>query len=190
MNLPERDDTQPYLGWKYARLIWIPGDHFLFSGMNAGQGTQFGLRARAECLTQRTHEDPNMPASDCMCGFYAMAQADKDWPTLFTADRVQCEVELGGRVIVARLGFRAEWQRILSVAVPRICFGCGQPATCVAVVDEGTPYHAVSWCDEHAEGKRRLPIEHIAADLGIGVTWADAHVPPSRAQEFPEHLRP
>lgn len=173
MNLPERDDTQPYLGWKHARLIWIPGDHYLFGGVSIGKATQYGLRARARCLadsTQIQRTDHTVPDEQCSCGFYAHAQPPSS--ESMQAEYVALEVELGGRVIVCNDGYRAQWQRVLNIIVPQVCYACEQKATSLAIAtDDGGPHQALPWCEEHLESMHTLTFASVASDLGVGVSW-------------------
>jgi len=173
MSLPERTDTQPYLGWKNARLIWIPGDHYLFGGVSIGKATQYGLRARARCLSDgpaSSQPDHQAPAESCSCGFYAHARQPQS--ESYAAEYVALEVELGGKVIVCTDGYRAEWQRVLNIVVPQVCYACEQKATSLAIAtDDGGPHQALPWCEEHLESMHVLTFASVASDLGVGISW-------------------
>ena len=78
------------------------------------------------------------PDPDCQCGFWIPACDDSRLGD-FRADYVELEVEIGGRVLncgrdqnlKAPRGYRAEWQRILSVTLSSRCGqSTGRNGTC------------------------------------------------------------
>lgn len=84
----------------------------------------------AKCLKHLTHMAPEQ---GCSCGFYAM---DKKMLGHLGAEYNQgcadLEVELYGRVIRHRDGYRAQHQRVLGVHLDPACHICGRQATHLA----------------------------------------------------------
>jgi hypothetical protein len=172
LTLPESSSPTPFLATKYSRLLWVPGDHYLFGGSGMGKATQYGIVARARCLRVDPNEPHRIPDPDCECGFYAMAMGHRE---ILRSDFVEIEVELGGRVIVHDDGYRAEWQHVLKILVPRLCFICDEKADALAVAcDTGGTHQAMPFCASDIKPEYRvLNFEQISQSLGVPVEWRE-----------------
>lgn len=111
------------------------------------------------------------PVVDCTCGFYAMRDREAVEPVGGIA---VLEVELSGRVIRHERGYRAERQRVMSVAVDRLCWGWLENGCTAEPV--GLSYRraqVVPTCQEHSEGRSASLLE-VAGVLGTEVRWGEA----------------
>lgn len=146
-ELPSRQQVEPFVGWKRARLVRING-HVRFYG--ATVEASYEAEAVADCRRRNldyllrssifsmappapqqvsevapSHEH-QAPADQCACGFYAVADQShwevlrRDYPDGFA----RLEVELYGKVIRYTNGYRAEKQRVLAAWVDPACWGC------------------------------------------------------------------
>jgi hypothetical protein len=113
--VPDAGEVLEAQGWKVARLK----DPFTatFAGYAFGD---YGLTQRAECL--RSRRCPEAPGLGCDCGFNAMKEMS-DARRLLERWRgfVLLEVELYGRLIEHRDGWRAEEQDVVRVHVSGRC---------------------------------------------------------------------
>ena len=114
------------------------------------------------------------PGNECQCGFYGV-KGKADCYGNFIA-----EVDFYGKVIEHETGYRAEFQRILSVKVqrPEWCMGAfmcdGSPEYFWFPPDvEGKhSQNAVVICEDCAVTKERVTtLSKLAARLGIEVRW-------------------
>lgn len=111
------------------------------------------------------------PGTNCDCGFYAVKDESG------CQGGLHAEVDLYGRVIEHDYGYRAEYQRVMCVVIPRerYCAGgflCDQPPEMVAWKGDGT---MLTTCAEHAASfERAATLGRIASRLGVEVRWAEA----------------
>lgn len=125
-GIPRRRTTEPIRGEKRCVLRFMEGG--LTYGSLGFSKLGYGADATAYCAYGRNHPAPNV---DCTCGFYALkppigVSPVPLWPT------TRLEVELLGRVIAHRIGYRGERQRVLAVHLPP---GCVHPGCRVRPVD-------------------------------------------------------
>lgn len=125
-KLPKRRADDPFRGYKQAQVYQAP-DGFHFRGLN-GRGEPYGVEADAKCDNgprrgQPTHDAPK---PDCTCGFYAYN--DPQFKHAFLAQPNEAliadlVVDLYGKVIVAKRGYRAGHQRVIEaqLQVPVTC---------------------------------------------------------------------
>lgn len=118
-------------GTKYATL-WMDKDGKPeFRGSGYTHKAPYGTEAYAVCGLDRDHEVPD-PA--CTCGFWTATRKESRLSTWAASD-VALEVEFGGKVIdcgkdplpAPPWGYRAQWQRVLSVTLRDACYSCGRP---------------------------------------------------------------
>jgi hypothetical protein len=140
--LPERDDDEPIGAFKAARLIWKPGGLQLWP---INTGTPHQRLARFNHGHRRSPSDCDHAIELCSCGFYALKSRADAYGV--GDNSVLLEVELGGRVVVYEHGYKAEWQRILSVVMPGKCYACGAPSTVLAYREYGD--FLSPRCEEH-----------------------------------------
>lgn len=147
---------EPIRAWKRAKVTREADGKLTFNGMSYGK---YGVEAVAKCEVNALYPTlmSSHPAPDesCTCGFYAV----KERPTPVAGYAV-LEVELYGKVIPHKLGYRAEKQRVLSVtAVP----SCEHQVTrevssglhsypAMVPCDRKAPFTAdgIALCSEHA----------------------------------------
>lgn len=138
------------------------------------------------------HPQPSLhaaPDPSCSCGLYAVKDIAKCAGSIFA------EVDLYGTVIDHEGGYRAEYQRVLSLRIPReSCQGgflCDEApdlmafpvdVTTVTSILGGQPYESVyksapiGVCQKHAcDYERVATLGQIAARLGVEVRWHDAN---------------
>lgn len=112
-NLPIEKRDEPIRAWRSAAKVEVKNGVVLFTGIT---GPKYTMDDRAICLYNPAgHHWTDIPIFRCTCGFHAMkpkwmlTDAERErWPILL-------EVELYGRVLEAKLGYRAQHQRILQV---------------------------------------------------------------------------
>jgi hypothetical protein len=111
------------------------------------------------------------PHEECSCGFYGVKDKKDVMGNTFVA-----EAEFYGKVIEHEKGYRAEYQRVLSVRVkrPELCFGSflcdGHPET-VWFPKKGKPIIVCGECA--ASHKRVVMLSKLAGRLGVEVRWDD-----------------
>jgi hypothetical protein len=189
--LPTRQQTDPFVGYKTLRVVASDG-RLQFRGWT---GTVYGLDATASChaggivvftpamarqmmgLPPLSEEEENAespsspshssPSESCSCGFYALKDRPSDWEYgAFLAS-----VELFGKVVVAKLGWRAERQRILKIEAKRTCVvdNHNVPAVGFSTSADGS---IIAVCAEHGVLGYSTPAE-LTGKLGTEVRWAD-----------------
>lgn len=88
-----------------------------------------GISAYPEEALRHDRPATGVAGQYCQCGFWAV----KDPASAVTGfDLWRLQVELAGNVIVADNGYRAQWQRVMSVTAPSWCQQCahaGMPGT-------------------------------------------------------------
>lgn len=158
-DLPSRQQGEPIIGWRFARVV-REHDGWRFAALVNQYGT-FAVEDEATCKIGRRHR---APAPGCTCGFYALNEK----PPLAvraTSGEWLLEVELYGRVIAHRLGYRAQYQRVRSL-LAGFC-PCQEPATNVVVarsaVGDTFPYLAL-FCADHRPTD--VPLVDFAHILG------------------------
>jgi len=115
---------EPIRAWKTARLgRAVDGKALVLLPLMSGDPYEVEARARCASDSYRwsvgTHT-ADSPDPRCSCGFYAVRQLQE-----YEVNRANAvlEVELAGRVVVGTEGYRAGWQRVLTVYLPSA--GCG-----------------------------------------------------------------
>ena len=187
-------------GTKFASL-WMRDGKPEFRG--AGNTVHpYGAEAYARCARGHAHEAPDR---DCQCGFWIAEHRDSRL-TSWTDSLVKLEVEFGGRVLdcgkdplpAPAWGYRAQWQRVLSVSLPqqcgvRLCFGVcfgvcgGGPGRWL--VTAGGSGRVVAACERHAAmlGSVPNPVawlrEGLQTEVRPGTVSDDAPPPSPSVQE-------
>lgn len=120
----EQQDLIP--ATKYARLALEPSGRPCFRGTGYA-GNPYYTETEATCGKNKQHTAPD---PDCECGFWVGTRTGSKLAT-WKPEYVALEVELGGTVMeCARVGtrdseppwgYRAQWQRVLSVTLPAEC---------------------------------------------------------------------
>jgi hypothetical protein len=135
--LPEVSQDDLIQGVKYARLGLDDYGKPCFYG-TASMGGPYYTESRAVCgkggQDSRRHRAPQ---PDCECGFYVPVRKESAL-AVWSSVRVRLEVEIGGRVLDCHhgefsdpaWGYRAEWQRVLSVTFSTECGGASYGSRC------------------------------------------------------------
>lgn len=130
-NPKRRQD--PFLAWKlvtiqgpgYAYLLKMGSN--LFSLKTTGE---FLIRgsvgpykpdATAQCVNGTEHRGGTVPSWNCTCGFWALKKPIELSKTHGRGGNALARVELFGKVIEGRLGYRASRQRVLSITYDWQC---------------------------------------------------------------------
>jgi hypothetical protein len=191
VNLPERTQADPFVGYKTMRLIENNGQ-ILFRGCT---GAQYGLDATASCAINSSYAayvrtgimtpqeaaaqeldsfgnfDHPVPDPTCSCGFYALTERPNDWEYgVFMA-----QVELYGRVICGERGWRAEYQRILRLEAKENCIserhrGANPSAIGFIRANDDT---IVPVCRTHGNDHAGfMDLAELTGRIGTEVVWA------------------
>lgn len=121
----------PLVGVKYAMVARDEEGALRFrsTGCRPGHARCYDVEARAVCQTGREHRPP---AWHCMCGFYATPDLDtlrKVWAQeQLDRSTVLLQVQLWGRVVEHRYGWRAANQTVLAAIWDERCRSCGGQA--------------------------------------------------------------
>lgn len=191
------EQAEPIRAWRGVRLL-AAGNTVELRSMNQDHGALIAKEEAAKCHAttpfraalsgDRRRPEHEAPAVGCSCGFYAVVdRADAYGTTL-------AEVDLYGTVIEHEKGYRAQFQRILSVRIKRAqCLGgflCDATPELLAFPadKEGTRTTPVSGrriefaklqepmpvCKEHSRHFARVAtLQQSAARLGVEVRWAE-----------------
>lgn len=180
VGLPEREDDQPFLAYKTARIMFGTSKAIDASGgpklgeygphlMSAFTGWAYDLSDRAVCHVGGAREHP-VPDLSCTCGFYAVPNSD-DLQNAMSPDSVLIEVELFGKVIVYERGYRAERQRVLRYGFPT-CWYCAGPSTLICCrvaapwdTAEATLFYPL--CDEHLKYVPDANVIYLFPELSV-----------------------
>lgn len=191
--LPEEDREDLIRGTKYAYLS-IAGGKPVFTGV--GVHEPYGVEGYAKCA-YHPHEAPQ---PECGCGFWIGLRPESRI-TIRAADYVELEVEFGGRVIdcghdplpAPPWGYRAQWQRVLSVTLPPACACCQQPprhlmhklghSNLSFVCDSHCTVMPLTRCIERPVSWLR---ENLPTEIRPGTLTDDATIPPPLN---PPHVR-
>lgn len=165
---PTRRQDEPIRAVKAACVVLGDGDRAHFVGV--GRGEPYSVDDRARCIDDRCPgggPGHMVPAIGGTCGFYAFGLEHDERPEL--RDGLwRLDVELFGRVVRHRLGYRAERQRVLSARAPTRC-QCGTWARWLVVHFTGEISARCPLCVTDAEW---LPVSRslVANWLGCEVT--------------------
>jgi hypothetical protein len=200
-SLETNYQTEPIRCWRGLSVV-ADGNNVALGSVNEHFGKFPAVKHQARCNAQylmdldiygrpRGSQHP-APDNDCSCGFYGVM----DRKDVMTDGPFIAEVEFFGKVVEHEIGYRAEYQRVLSVRVvrPEWCMGkflCpGKPEVVwfnneVPPVPPGRMVFPSLWgsfakatfppaviCTECASGRERwatLPM--LAARLGVEVRW-------------------
>jgi hypothetical protein len=123
-SLPVVKQDDPIKATKYAKLCLDKAGKPYFAGVGYGQ---YYTESEAVCAKGKTHQ---VPDPGCTCGFWVGTRKESklsEW----NARQVALEVELAGTVLECApdgtpdtddpWGYRAQWQRVLSVSLPAQC---------------------------------------------------------------------
>lgn len=123
-NLPVVQQDDPIQATKYAQLMLGPDGKPFFAGVGYGE---YHTESYAVCGQGKTH---TVPDPECQCGFW-VGTRDGSKLSTWNAQQVALEVELAGTVLDcardgtpvtdAPWGYRAQWQRVLSVSLSPEC---------------------------------------------------------------------
>ena len=199
IGVPETSLDEPIRAVKRARLrlAW-DGQAATLSGLTLG--CRYDVEDDARCPRGCVR-----PADGCDCGFYALrpeAETEVFGPNrrLLRATSVRLDVELSGAVLEYDLGYRAQSQRVLRVAVPKLCASCLRfddereavalvpiPASflqpTVTVTSRTSSAGREPWpvleptCELHRRARSGAPsvgIADLAGLIGTEVTWERA----------------
>jgi hypothetical protein len=201
IGAPEAEIDEPIRAVKRARLRISPdGRSATLSGLTLGG--RYDVEDDARCP-----RGCRQPADGCDCGFYALrpeveSHVFRTGERMQRATTVRLDVELSGAVLEYELGYRAQHQRVLRVAVPTICASCARfddmkPATglsavpaaqhpySVSVLSRSTPGAREPWatleptCDLHRRARREEPavgLADLAGMIGTEVVWESSPV--------------
>lgn len=169
---------EPIRAYRRAQLVVDNGRVCLAPIYLAGTFPAAGTDAR--CHAGGTHP---VPEPGCVCGWYSTATRaglDRalDGPYSHWADLT---VELSGKVVVHKNGYRAEHQRVLDVTLAAWCVHCGAVTGTYTTVRD--PGHAgadrvVPVCARHLRRRRpRWTRADIANDLCCDIRVADTSAP-------------
>ena len=178
--IPEVFELELMRGHKLARPF---RDNDAVRFMGIGMNGIYDVEGYAECLMRNNHE---VPHPDCSCGFYIPAKLGDHYGD--PRQHWVLDVEFGGKVLdcgmgalpVPARGYKASWQRVLSVTAPTLCRQCGANAEHVCVqfsnnIEVLCPKHAYS-----APSTEKKPLtwvrEHLATEL-IAPNLSDAPPP-------------
>jgi hypothetical protein len=110
---------------KYAQLSLDEHGKPCFRGTGYGR---YYTESYAECHVGGAHEAPQ---PDCTCGFW-VPYREESRLAQWSSSQVRLEVEIGGRILnCSRVskketwGYRAQWQRVLSVTLNTTCGASG-----------------------------------------------------------------
>lgn len=194
--------TEPIRAWRGINVSANPWTIWM-GACNTAYGLFEPTEARATChaynlrrytysfgggLLDSASRPHTAPGEGCSCGFYGVKDK-RDAYGIFVA-----EADFYGRVIEHEFGYRAEYQRILSVRVQwsSVCQGgflCDKkPEFVVFPPDMETVVHSSSSsyttkeparpltaCADHASRFERVATPgQLAARLGVEVRWDDA----------------
>ena len=195
-GIPEVFELELMRGRKLARLF-RQGDSVQFMGV--GMNGVYDVEGYAECLMKKTHE---VPDPGCSCGFYIPAKLDNHYGD--PRQHWVLDVEFGGKVLdcgmgalpVPARGYKASWQRVLSVTAPTMCRQCSADAEYVCVqlsnnIEALCPKHA-SVAPSTQEKPLTWVREHLATEL-VAPNLTDASPPEPAVPSLPaweeEYLR-
>ena len=192
-GIPEVVELELMRGRKLARLV-RQDDAVQFAGI--GMNGIYDVEGYAECLMRKNHE---VPHPDCSCGFYIPAKLGNAYGD--PRQHWMLDVEFGGKVLdcgmgalpVPARGYKASWQRVLSVTAPTMCVYCGADAEHVCMQFDA---RIEALCPKCASGRalttREKPLtwvrEHLATEL-IAPNLTDAVAEPALAPWEEELLR-
>jgi hypothetical protein len=165
------DQVEPIRAWRGVSLVYS-ADGITLGAMNSQYGT-FGTEATAECkapdiLYPRHGAAPGL---NCTCGFYGVKKKLDAFSGAFVA-----EVDFYGTVIEHERGYRAEYQRVLSLRVgSRRCMGVSG-FTCTQVAEVVTwatywPASCLLLCKSCAKPFQSATLPEVAGQLGVEVRW-------------------
>ena len=179
------EQSEPIRAWR-GLAIALEGNNVVLNAINSTNGNFLAVEHKAVCRASENRMfgyvpftfTPIKPVSgkhdapheSCGCGFYGVKDKSN------AQGRIIAEVDLYGKVIEHELGYRAEYQRVLSVRVIRPVH-CGDAFLC-----DGRP--ELLWfskkggiqgiCAECASQKKRVAtLSKLAARLGVEVRWDD-----------------
>jgi hypothetical protein len=164
VTLPSDIYATPIAARKLARLGYEQDRVVLRPAFYRQLGAAYGANAQATCALS----DHDAPASDCSCGFYAVADDAQLWrlgadePELAVLD-----VELAGRVIEHDHGFRASHQRVTNVRFHGVCVRCGKQADTFARRRFGSLVPSCRRC-----ARRTVEATEVCASLEVPVSFS------------------
>ena len=169
MNEPEIRAT-PLSAHKLAKLTLDRGK-VRFSPLNRRGGVHatYENPGSAACAEGHPHE---APASECSCGFYAVADREELWRLGWqTFETPTLRVLLYGRIIEHRHGYRAARQHVEFAELSRRCWWCGGRAELLGRRTRRQRNLAPSCrgCAKHDP----VSIEDAATDLGCAMVFVD-----------------
>lgn len=169
---PVRRQEDPIRAQKSAVVSIDPITHRAgFVGI--GFGARYGPDELAICRAERFKgvksddgdwsPDHVAPAAGCTCGFYAFGP-DHERPEI-DKTRWTLDVELAGRVIRHKLGYRAQHQRVMKAAPPSLCV-CGAWTRFLVVHTAGEISALCAGC---AEDPKWLAVDRAYVEGLLGV---------------------
>lgn len=168
-ELPLRAQVDPIRAEKAAHVCMTPSSrgraHFDGVGIHADYGPDAVAECRKPGILESNHE---APALGCTCGFYAFGEEHENRPEL-QPGLWRLEVELSGRIIRHKLGYRAQRQRVLRAIAPAACATCGKWARFLAISCRTSVI--AGYCIEHARDPDNLAVDvaQVAGFLGCEV---------------------
>jgi len=176
---PFADDHEPIIGVKLARLVSVaPRVHFA-PCFPRTTSRPYDSVADAVCEAEQQHA---APATDCRCGFHAVASRNELWRLDATRETVVLDVELAGTVVEHEFGWRASRQAVLGLYLPARCmkWGChGRTAGVAPCRTERFGTEGFLWsllwpvC-EHCGKRQLISLAELAAQLTAEVSIDDS----------------
>ena len=198
VDLPVREQVDPIVAYKRAAIVDGPlrlygvGRHAPYKPDDTAtcqRGCSWSLSPgqardpKCSCAWCSSPEGHAAPEATCTCGFYAMdktrlGQLGNEYHTGIA----DLQVELSGKVIRHRDGYRAQHQRVLGVFVDPACRCCRRAASVMATGPEGGYFYSLvserrapelrTFCLQCVPGKAKTytPAD-LANEWGIEVTW-------------------
>lgn len=162
-EIPTTHQPDPVVAWKEAILRYWNGTVELRS-RHANQVRLTSRGQRAECTKGDSHQGL-IPRVDCSCGWYSFKTLPVDW------HGVWIEVEHYGRVIECTLGYRAEYQRVVALLIPKNwCQGgflCDNEPELLQF--NGSDPGFICVCKDHANKKWSAPVSKVERRLQVPV---------------------
>ena len=165
-RLPIEAHPDPIRGTKYAQLWLEPDGSVTFSGTGYA-ADRYDVEAYAVCAQGRDHPAPH---PGCECGFWVPVRQESRLAA-WDPRHVALEVEVAGSVLWCSReqhahgspwGYRAQWQRVLSVALPSECAVSKNPYLhggtlfSLPVHCDGSPEYLVAVTDHEQAGRQLL----------------------------------
>jgi hypothetical protein len=163
-------DLEPRAGHKRAFITEMNGK-LMFAPLRWPWSARYLASDTARCRGDHPPGEP-VPAEDCTCGFYAVADVDTLDGHIGVSDpcTVVIDADLSGRVVEYEQGFRAERQDVMCVHLNKRCVCCRAEASTLGAIDHRHGNVVVPLCTKHArKASWTLEPADLAGKLGCEV---------------------